>query len=91
MREDEAGERAGGQRGEMQGKMQGAVERETREGGPGPRSRDATRQGGQDGTHHGTLRDRPKTIREVSPFIIRFIIRFSESRKSSPKTSSVGF
>lgn len=73
MREDEASERSGGQRREMQGKMQGAVERETCEGGFGPRSGGAARQGGQDWTHHGALRDRLETVREVSRFTIRFL------------------
>lgn len=51
--------------------MQSAVERETREGGLGPRPGVAARQSGQDRTHHGALRDRSKTVREVSRFTIQ--------------------
>lgn len=61
----------------MQREVQGAVERETREGGVGPRSGGAARQGGQDGTHHGALRDRFKTVCEVSRFTIQFLTQFS--------------
>lgn len=66
MRQDEADGRSGGERGEVQREMQGAVERETREGGLGPRPGGAARQGGQDGAHHGALRDRSEAVREVS-------------------------
>lgn len=51
----------------MQGKVQSAVERETREGGVGSRPGGPACQSGEDGTHHGALRDRSKTIREVRP------------------------
>lgn len=67
MREGEARRRAGGERGEVQGKVQSAVERETREGGVGPRPGGPACQSGEDGAHHGALRDRSKTIREVRP------------------------
>lgn len=76
MREGEARRRAGGERGEVQGKVQSAVERETREGGVGPRPGGPACQSGEDGAHHGALRDRSKTIREVRP--ISPIISFRE-------------
>lgn len=60
----------------MQGKVQSAVERETREGGVGPRPGGPACQSGEDGAHHGALRDRSKTIREVRP--ISPIISFRE-------------
>jgi len=50
----------------MSGKMPGAVERETRERRPGPRPGSAARPGSEDWTHHGALRDRSETVREVS-------------------------
>lgn len=46
------------------------MERETREGGLGSRPGGAARQSGQDGTHHGALRDRFETVCEVSRFTI---------------------
>lgn len=66
MREGEARGGAGGERGEVQGKVQSAVERETREGGVGPRPGGPACQSGEDGAHHGALRDRSETVREVS-------------------------
>lgn len=51
----------------MQGPVQSAVERETREGGLGPRARGAVGQGGEDESHLGALRDRPQAVRQVSP------------------------
>lgn len=63
--EDETGERSGGQRREMQRQMQSTVEREAREGGLGPRPGGAARQGSENGTYHGALRDRSETVREV--------------------------
>lgn len=64
MREGEARGGAGGERGEVQGKVQSAVERETREGGVGPRPGGPACQSGEDGAHHGALRDRSETVRE---------------------------
>lgn len=76
MREDEADERSSGERRQMRRKMQGAMEREACEGRLGSRPGGAARQSGQDGTHHGALRDRSETFREVNRLRYSYMIFF---------------
>ncbi|XP_076388668.1 uncharacterized protein LOC100879681 isoform X2 [Megachile rotundata] len=54
----------------MQRKMQSAMERETREGGVGSRSRGSTRQGGENRTDHGALRDRSEAVRKPQNLVM---------------------
>ncbi|XP_076765419.1 uncharacterized protein LOC143432585 isoform X2 [Xylocopa sonorina] len=68
--ESKARRRQDWDRGKVQGKVQSAVERETREGGVGPRPRGPARQSGEDGAHHGTLRDRSEAVRQPQNLVM---------------------